>query len=166
MKVGWGVGCGRPGRGKSIAMTQRESSTHVQRTQETVAPGKAEGGWEPWSLSPMRREEPFEGSISSVRSHSKYPVQEVAKPSLQGQASEGRPALPSPGAAHFPPRQLCPPSALSLFLSCGSSGSLGTKAKGLGVATVARQVKKPASIDVHGNSIPGLAQWVKDPALP
>ena len=35
----------------------------------------------------------------------------------------------------------------------------------LGVPTVAQQVKNPTSICEDLRSIPGLTQWVKDPAL-
>ena len=34
-----------------------------------------------------------------------------------------------------------------------------------GVPVVAEQVKNPASIHEGAGSIPGLTQWVKDPAL-
>ena len=35
-----------------------------------------------------------------------------------------------------------------------------------GVSIVAHQVKNPTSICGYAGSIPGLAQWVKDPELP
>ena len=38
--------------------------------------------------------------------------------------------------------------------------------KGLGSSFVAQQVKNPTSSHEELDSIPALAQWVKDPALP
>ena len=35
-----------------------------------------------------------------------------------------------------------------------------------GIPIVAQQVKNPTSVHEDGDSIPGLARWVKDPALP
>ena len=43
----------------------------------------------------------------------------------------------------------------------GSNG----KNKNLGVPIVAQLVKKPTSIHEDAGLIPGLTQWVKDPAL-
>ena len=40
------------------------------------------------------------------------------------------------------------------------------KKKNWGVPIVAQLVTKPTSIHVDASSIPGSAQWVKDPALP
>ena len=45
------------------------------------------------------------------------------------------------------------------------TGFMQSKAKELGVSVVARQVMNPTSIHENTVSIPGLAQWVKDPAL-
>ena len=36
----------------------------------------------------------------------------------------------------------------------------------LGVPIVAQRVKNPSSLHEEVGSLPGLAQWVKDPALP
>ena len=43
---------------------------------------------------------------------------------------------------------------------------LGQKNTLLGVPIVAHQIKNPTSIHEDEDSIPGLAQWVKDPTLP
>ena len=47
-----------------------------------------------------------------------------------------------------------------------SPGSRNNKKLKMGVPIVAQQVTNPTSIHEDAGSIPGLAQWVKDPALP
>ena len=44
--------------------------------------------------------------------------------------------------------------------------SFGVKIKHRGLPVVAQQVTNPTSIHEDVGSMPGLAQWVKDPALP
>ena len=46
------------------------------------------------------------------------------------------------------------------------SETLQSRAQALGVPTVAQRVKNPASIYEDEGLIPGLAQWLSNPALP
>ena len=87
---------------------------------------------------------------------------------------------PQPGALHVrfgarPPGASCREILDSHKPQCGPLWVQGTelvllrpwfKSQLWGVPLVAQQVKNPAHIHEDAGSIPGLAQWVKDPAMP
>ena len=57
-------------------------------------------------------------------------------------------------------------SYMVIHCTQGPESSLRGQIADLGVPTVAQRVKSPASIHEEVGTIPGLAQLVKDPALP
>ena len=63
---------------------------------------------------------------------------------------------------YLPPVEM---GEILLPLTLGKDRAEGEKKISYGVPVVARQAKNPARIREDTGLIPGLAQWIKDPAL-